>query len=47
MLEETKRRDRLKLEKCKQNNVVLFYLKYDYTENDFNALINNIRNKIK
>ena len=47
MLEETKRRDRLKLEKCKQNNVVLFYLKYDYTENDFNTLINNIRNKIK
>lgn len=40
-------RDRLKLEKCIENNVKLFYINYNYTEEDFNNLVSNIKEIIK
>lgn len=41
-LDNTKKRDELKRKKCKENNCTLFEVKYDYTENDYNNLKNNI-----
>ena len=41
-LNNTKERDKLKRQKCKENNCTLFEIKYDYTENDYNNLKNNI-----
>lgn len=40
-----KKLDSLKRQKCKENNCTLFEVKYNYTEKDFNNLINSI-NKI-
>lgn len=37
------KRDELKREKCRLNNCSLFELKYDYDQNDYNSLINNIK----
>lgn len=35
--------DNLKRQKCKENNCILFEVKFDYTKEDFNKLINNIK----
>lgn len=40
-------RDKLKLEKCIENNVKLFYINYNYTEDDFGNLVNDIKTIIK
>lgn len=39
---KTIERDRLKIQKCKDNNCKLFILKYDYCQKDFIKLINDI-----
>ena len=39
--------DKLKRQKCKENNCYLFEVKYNYTKDDYNNLINNIQNIIK
>ena len=36
--------DRLKYLKCKENNYILFEIKYNYTEDDYNNLVININN---
>ena len=41
----TKERDELKRKKCKENNCILFEIKYNYSDKDYQNLINNI-NKI-
>ena len=41
-LDDTKKRDELKRQKCKENNCTLFEVKYNYTENDYLNLKNNI-----
>lgn len=43
--EETLRRDTIKREKCKVNNCILFEVKYDYSDIDYNNLVQDI-NKI-
>ena len=45
-LKQTQERDRLKEQKCVENGCKLFRLRYDYTEKDFNALVNNIKTLI-
>ena len=40
-----KERDELKRQKCKDNNCALFEMKYDYSDEDYNNLVNDI-NKI-
>lgn len=42
-LENTIKRDKLKETKCKQNNCTLFQIKYNYTNQDYNNLENNIK----
>ena len=38
--------DALKLEKCNNHGVKLLYLKYDYSEEEFDGLITTIKNLI-
>ena len=38
--------DELKRKKCKENNCVLFEVKYNYTEDDYQKLVENIQNII-
>lgn len=38
--------DELKRQKCKENNCILFEVKYDYTEEDYQKLVENIQNII-
>ena len=38
--------DKLKRKKCKENNCNLFEVKYDYTEEDYQKLVENIQNII-
>ena len=45
-LTNTKERDELKRQKCKENNCQLFEIKYDYTTEDYNNLVTNITNII-
>lgn len=45
-LQDTQARDKLKQEKCKENNCTLFEIKYDYSKQDFDNLIININNII-
>lgn len=45
--ERTKELDKLKEEKCRNNNCKLFRLKYNYKIEDFNQLVDNIRHLIK
>lgn len=40
---KTIERDQLKREKCKNNNCILFELRYDYTEDDYNNIIKQIK----
>lgn len=40
-------RDKLKMEKCLNNNIKLFYINYNYTEDEFNNLVNNIKEIIE
>lgn len=42
--EDTLWRDELKRQKCKENNCILFEVKYDYTEKDYQKLVENIQN---
>lgn len=42
-LQRTQERDELKRQKCKNNNCSLFEVKYDYTDKDFEQLVNNIQ----
>lgn len=42
----TIKRDKLKIKKCNENNCNIFFIKYDYNENDYNNLIYNIKNII-
>lgn len=44
---DTLKRDELKRAKCEKNNCVLFEIKYNYIEQDYNNLIININNIIK
>ena len=44
--ESTLKRDELKRQKCKENNCTLFEVKYDYTEKDYQKLVENIQNII-
>lgn len=44
---KTKELDELKRQKCKDNDCVLFEVKYDYNENDYEELVNNINSIIK
>lgn len=44
--EDTLRRDELKRQRCKENNCTLFEIKYDYTEEDYQKLVENIQNII-
>lgn len=44
--EETIKLDELKHQKCKENNCVLFEVKYDYTKEDYQKLVENIQNII-
>lgn len=39
---KTIKRDEEKRKKCRENNCILFELKYDYSENDYNNLKNNL-----
>lgn len=39
---KTVERDKEKRKKCLENNCILFELKYNYNENDYNKLKNNI-----
>lgn len=41
-LQNTQERDKLKRDKCKNNNCTLFELPYNYKENDFQNLVNSI-----
>ena len=41
--ENIQNRDGLKRQKCKENNCFLFEVKYNYTEEDYNKLLNNIK----
>lgn len=43
---DTLERDELKRQKCKENNCVLFEVKYDYAEEDYQKLVENIQNII-
>lgn len=43
--EKTLIRDQDKREKCKNNDCILYELKYDYTEDDFNRLCEAIRDR--
>ena len=45
-LTATQERDELKRKKCKENNCSLFEVKYDYSEEDYQELVNNIQNII-
>ena len=45
--QNTQERDKLKRDKCIQNNCNLFEIKYDYNDNDYEDLINNIKLIIK
>ena len=45
-LKINQQRDALKLEKCNRHGVKLLYLKYDYSEEDFDKLITTIKNII-
>ena len=36
----------LKQKKCKENNCNIFFVKYNYNENDYNSLIYNIKDII-
>ena len=38
--------DKLKRQKCKENNCTLFEVKYDYTKRDYQKLVENIQNII-
>ena len=40
---ETLERDNLKRQKCLDNNCTLFEVKYDYNDNDYEELVNNIQ----
>lgn len=42
----TIKRDKLKTKKCKENNCNIFFVKYNYNENDYNSLIYNIKDII-
>lgn len=42
----TQDRDQTKREKCKENNCILFEMRYDYSEDDYNNLVKNIHNII-
>ena len=44
--ENTLKRDELKRKKCKENNCILFEVKYDYIEEDYQKLVENIQNII-
>ena len=44
--EDTLKRDELKKQKCKENNCILFEVKYDYTEQEYQTLVNKIQNII-
>ena len=39
--------DERKYKKCLENNVKLFYIKYNYTNEDYQSLVLNIKNIIK
>jgi len=41
------KRDELKRKKCKDNDCILFEMKYDYNENDYEKLVDNIKSIIK
>lgn len=45
--QKTQERDNIKRQKCKDNDCVLFEVKYDYDENDYEELVNNINSIIK
>ena len=45
-LKDTQYRDELKRKKCEQNNCNLFEIKYNYTEDDYQKLVENIQNII-
>lgn len=45
-LKDTQYRDELKRKKCEQNNCTLFEVKYDYKEEDYQNLVENIQNII-
>lgn len=45
-LQETQKRDELKRQKCLENECILFEVKYDYSEEDFQVLCDNIQNVI-
>ena len=45
--EQQQNYDELKRQKCKENNCYLFEVKYNYTKDDYNNLINNIQNIIE
>ena len=42
-LTNTKERDELKRQKCKENNCILFEIRYNYTEEQYNNLLINIK----
>ena len=44
--QDTLKLDELKRQKCKENNCHLFEVKYDYTEEDYQKLVENIQNII-
>lgn len=44
--EDTLKRDESKRQKCKENNCRLFEIKYNYSEEDYSNLINNIKELI-
>lgn len=41
-LEQTQERDKLKNKKCRDNNCILFRLKFDYIEDDYVKMVNQI-----
>lgn len=45
-LQHTQERDKLKEQKCQAHNCTLFRVKYNYSEEDLNQLINNIKAKM-
>lgn len=45
-LQQTKQRDILKLQKCQNNKCQLFEIRYNYSEQDYNNLVDNINNII-
>lgn len=46
LLESTQARDKLKQQLCEQNNCLLLRLKYNYTKDEFEHVINQIKNRI-